>query len=552
MVSLSRQLTLLTQGVKLKTAKDRRSAAQALAVALALDPANNGAREILSTLRDGKNLDRPKEESVDAAKRRIWQVFAWLSMPQAGSDGNILAALIGDPVSVLDRDRPDAANAGGSKEQGEWQGWVAPLSAFEENTIAKKDPPTEVEPEKPSKNPASNAAVVLEEAELKTVLHTYDRELNIWSFGLSTVNMKASRKSPDFGSNSKRRGENRRRKKFGILVPSSPSDRSRIESMVVEPIMETLSDYRSELPDQGQIRLLVNGGNYSFRKNLTYLTGPGFILANAALSGAEPYGTVIAELDKDQKMAVPPYFWQLLTALSKQKAGRLIVPPGAEEYLINLLVLKKPEFFLENEVLIASSTKEFVALCAKTPTKERAAALKKFGEIAAKSEGNPVDLYLANSFVQQRLEEIVAEAPYHLSAKLLVMQASSVLPRYLSRKVLAAEVWQVVEPLNALTNVDLKDTNTAKLEALYDKMRESIGNLERYADLRDRELVNDAKELPSKIRSFTRALRGRGDFDDRYDEIYSARNEMIRKNSELRQKLSQASGDPLPEELERK
>jgi len=551
MVSLSQQLTLLTRGGKLNTANDRRSAAQALAVALALDPANNGARENLSTLTKGKNLDRANNESLNAAKGRIWKMLTWLSMPQAGSDGNTLAALIGDSISVLGSDHSDAVKAGGSGEQGTWQGWVAPLSAFEEDKLVSDEPIDEIEPDKPteelSSKPDPKASVVLEKADLKAVLHTYDSLSNKWSFGLSTVKMEASRESPVVEVDPEHEVDDRERKEFEILVPSAvSSEHWRIERMVVSSIRQALSDYRGELPKKGQIRLLAGDGNYSFKKNHSYLSGPGFILANAALSGIEPQGTVLAELDRNNNMVVPPYFWRQLTALSEEKVGRLIVPVGAEEYLLNLLVIENPEFFLNNEVLMASSKEEFIALCAKEPSEEHAAVFAMFQELAAKAEGNPIGPFLSNRFVRQRLEEIVAEAPYHLSAKILASDR----PQFLTRKVLAAEIWRVIDPLNEFTDLDQEDTDTVEFEKLYDKIRDSLENLEHYAEIRDRELVNEGKDLASKIRSFLRTLRGRGELWERYSEIYAARREMIAKNYELRQKLSEASGDPLPEDLD--
>lgn len=551
MASLSRQLTLLTQGDTLKTAEERRSAAQALALALALDPSNNGARDNLSVLADGKNPEGVKEDSLNAAKERIWQVLAWISKPEAGSDGNILAALIGEPISVLDKNRPDSASAVVINNKGVWDGWVAPLSAFEEKKVANHNPSPEIEPEKPSEKPDPKAVVVLEKAELKTVLHTYDSQSNKWDFGVTTVKMEASRNSPAEESAPEGEFQEARRKGLRIKVPyASSSDYWRIERAIVNPVKEALVEIHGSMPAEGQIKLTPDGGNYSVRKNHSYLSGPAFILANAALSGVETQGTVLAELDEKNRMTVPPYFWKLLDEISKENGGRLIVPAAAAEYFENFLVLEKPEFFLKNQVLMASTNEDFIALCAKEPTKEQAAVFAKFAEIAAKAEGNPLGPYLTNRFVRQRLEEIVAEAPYHLSAKMLVMQASTIRPRFLSRKVLAAEIWQIVDPINELTGLEVENANTIRLENIYETIRESLGELERYADVRDRELITGGKELASDIRGLTRIIRGRGELWEKYEDIEAARKEMISTNNDLREKLALASGDPLPEDLD--
>ncbi|MFK7851386.1 MAG: hypothetical protein AB8D78_10450 [Akkermansiaceae bacterium] len=549
MISLSRDLSILAQSLPLSEAKERRSAAQALALAVALDPANQGARDILSALSDGDELDRPNSKKIEVAKSRIWKSYEWLSLAQAGSDGNTLASLLEQPAYVLDPEREKSSE--NQVADSLWSGWVAPISAFELKTDNEPDPIDEIA----SKNtdpqnelePRGDGTILLTEAQVETVVHTYDDALEKWVENLYPVKMSASTKAPKSDDDS-----NESSKSFAISVQSSSSESFRVQRNIVDPIEAALLSRGGKLPKMGEIKILpgANGG-YSYRRNLTRLTGPGFILANSALTGVEPNGLILAELDDSSKLKLPTYFWKKLSKISEVKGKKIILPKGSEKILVNLLILDKPEFFLNNEVLLGATNEQFIKLCSKKRSPEQEAIHQKFQEIVEKANGNPIGPYLANRYVRQRLEEIVKAAPYHLSAKLLVLQGSPVRPRYLSKEVLAAEVWRAIDPLGAAIGSGLEPSHTQQLDQAYNSMREEIESLEKHTDLRSQGVINEAKDLLSKTRSYMRTLRGSGELWERMDEILEARKELIKTNNEVRESLSEISGEPLPEELEK-
>ncbi len=558
MVTLSSSLTLLTQSEPLKSAEQRRAAAQSLALALALDPANTTARDNLATLGEGKSLPAPQPGKLTRAKARIWQFHGWLATPEAGSDGNLLADSIGDAASVLDPGHPSALALRESPERGKWDDWIAPLPEFEEKALVKSDPTdpfADIQPDMPEPAADGKVEIRLAQATLSTVLYQYDVKVGSWFLLDTPISMKAAKLAKAAKST---KGEEEveveveEEESFALHIPSTLGEEIKVSRSIAEPILAALTAIHGRLPESGSISLLTGQDRtYQFAKNLASLTGPGFILANAALTGVEPEAIVLAELDETHQLVLPDYFLRLLHVLAEGPGGKLVVPASAEPYLTSLLAIEMPEFFLKYEVLAASTPAEFIALCAKVPSEKQAATFAKFAEIRDKAAGNPTGSYLANRFVRQRLLEIAAEAPYHLSAKLLAIQGAGERPRTLAKKMLAAEIWRAVDPIHAAAGINLIAIDPkilTQLEVLYESIRADVDLLERYTGIRDRDLISKGKDLTTSLRTLTRAIGSRGDLTARYETVIAAHTALVTADTALRQELSELSGDPLPEE----
>jgi len=547
MAALSGDLSVLVHGMPLKTPAERRAAAQSLALALALDPANSGARDTISALGGGNLLPPADPAKLTKAKARLWQIHAWLKTPEAGADGNLLGDMVGDAASVLDPSNPVATVLSDSPEKGQWADWVAPLSAFGKNAVAKNDtdPFEDIEPDMPAPDvPAEGKpSIALEAASVSSVLFVFDEESESWELRPATVEMTAT----PVGSGA-----------FAVAVagvPPSvvavagvPAAVDPLRALVSLPIRAAVEAYHVGLPGDGLVSLTTNGGgNYSFPRNRTNMTGPGFILANSAITGAEPDATVIARLDDGNALVAPEFCWRLVSALTKGKGGRLVVPPGTEEYFTAMLTLENPGLLLKYEVLVASTPKEFMEFCAKVPSVKNAAAFASFQEIKAKAQGTGMGAYLANRFVRQRLQEIVDALPNHLSAKLLAIQGAGGRPRLLTRKVLAAEIWRAIAPIESLARLDVQlaeAESVAEMDKLYESMRADLDNVERYADTSDRDLVTEGKDVTATVRTLARALRGRtDDLRDRYRTVIAAHRAMVAANTALLIKLTEISGE---------
>ncbi|MEP2776945.1 MAG: hypothetical protein ABJQ29_12180 [Luteolibacter sp.] len=531
-------------------ARHRRSSAQALALALALDPANDTARNALSAFTHDKPLAMPTPEKLIQAKALAWQLHGWLSTPEAGEDGRQLAGLIGDSLRFLDPEHPSAVALKNSPETGNWSGWVADLDSFKStrnNDTPEKpaksdfdpfDGMEENTPKKEDEKPASGGAQIqLTEAAIKTYLYEKAEGSEKYSMQPVNVSMKA-------------RKTNEGEEGFFVEIEAN-EEHDKIRDLVAKPIYEALKASLENKPAPGRIRLTAGNKSYRYRSNTDNLTGPGFVLASAAMSGNAPVGTVIARLSDDGKLQAPIEFWNILRSMTEGKeTGRLIIPASAEKYMTGLLTMEQKSFFLRYEVLLASSPAEMIALSSSKPSEKHAAAFAKFAEIRQKSEGISTGVYVANRFVLQRLEELSAEAPYHLSAKLLAMQGAGKRPRALTREILAAELLRVIEPVYPFTQYnmpDVKKETRSRMDDISKECRDAIDNLERITDIRDRDLLEAGRNMTTALRALSRELGKSGDYWNRSNDIEKAKKELVSLNTALRTGLSKISGVPLPE-----
>jgi hypothetical protein len=315
---------------------------------------------------------------------------------------------------------------------------------------------------------------------------------------------------------------------------------------------EGLSGYLGKLPERAEIKIRLDGDqNYPYRRNRRAITGPAFILANAALTGIEPDGIVIGEIDRSGQLKLPQHFWRALMALADEgPGGRLIIPASAEPMFVNMLALDKPEFFFKYEVLVASSLDDYVTLAGKDTSGQHEEIYNKFKVIKDKSAGTSMGAYLTNKFVRERLQEIVDQAPYHLSAKILNIYGSVSRPRYLTREALGSEIWRKIDVITEIAKIEdfygINSNQLAKLDEHYKRMRDDLRDLERYTDSRNTELLKEAKEVVNSVRGFGKEFEGKAEMWEKYDKIKSAHGTMSRTNRELLEKLSTLTGDPQP------
>ncbi len=558
---LSYHLTTITAASPYETAEHRRDVAKALALALALNPKNESAERTLNKLVEGERPDSPDQEKIGREKKLIWDSLQWLSSPEAGEDGNVLAALLGETVANIFPADPQSGNYLSKPEHAAWEGWVPELALFkkapvieQEPRIEEKEEEIEKEEEKEKEELASNnkkeerkydpkAGVIMDKAKLSTVLRMHDKEKSLWLHKVVPVEMRANNHPKN------EIGEDQYG--FRVHVSGDADDYWQMQEEISNPVRDQLAKHLGQLPERAEIRIRLDSeSSYPFRRNRGAITAPAFVLANAALTGAAPDGIVVGEIDRSGKLKLPVYFWRAIMVLAEGSGGRLIIPASAEPMFINLLALEKPEFFFKYEVLVASSLDELVTLSSKESSAQHEEIYNKFKLIKDKSTSSAIGPYLTNKFVRERLQEIVEQAPYHLSAKILLTYGSVSRPRYLTREALAAEIWRKVDVVNELTKIEdfygINSNQLAKLNTLYEQMRDDLRDLERYTDSRNTDLLKEAKELVTSVRGFGREFEGRGEMWEKYDKIKSAHDDMKGGNRKLLEKLTELTGDPLP------
>ena len=549
MVSLSQTMTLLSRSVSMAEAPQLRAAAQALALALALDPANSAARDILSSISGRKSLGNPDPKDLTHAKDQVWQLNKWLASPEAGNDGNLLAALLGDAAATLDSEHPAASEWSESGERGKWDGWVAPVTAFEKRKPIEKPVIAINNPNSPKPVPNNKLSFELKSTSASIGAVLYDYQPNTDTFILGPVALSMEAKSNSVSEEGEQQRENLR-----INVSCVEAVRWDVSEKVSKPILNALAELhnvdKNQLP-QADIRISTGkAGTYSIRRNGEDMTGPGFILANSALTGIAPEAVFIGRFDSEaKKLKLPNFFWQKLTTLVNAPGGRLVVPAAAGEYLAALLAMEKPEFFMKYEVLLASSPEEAIRLCAMKPDPELAAILARFKEIKDKSDTAALGSYLDNVHVRKRLVEISQAAPYHLSAKLLAIQGAGSRPHFVEKKILAAEILAAFDPLNEYAEMDLLEMNKQKIDAMETALevsRERLGGIERYAEMRDKELIKAPADVIIDLRMMIRVIRDRRELWEKTDDISRTHSAFRNTNRILRRDLALLTGDQLP------
>jgi hypothetical protein len=110
--------------------------------------------------------------------------------------------------------------------------------------------------------------------------------------------------------------------------------------------------------------------------------------------------------------------------------------------------------------------------------------------------------HIAKPAVRQRLVEISSLAPYHASARLLAVQAAGERPTRLPRQLLALELLRAVEPVASLTWPPPEGGMSP--ERAYQASRAELDGLDRYVDIRDRDLPTRARELATAARTYGR------------------------------------------------
>ena len=143
MADLSRQLETMASGLDGTTATSRRGAAQMLALAMALDPANNKARELVAAYQQNRRNPAPDAAQLEANRARMRPYLAWLESPEAGRDGQALATCLKDVLPLTDPKLAQAPPDSKPNEAGAWDGWIPNISAYEppKQDDSQKNPP---------------------------------------------------------------------------------------------------------------------------------------------------------------------------------------------------------------------------------------------------------------------------------------------------------------------------------------------------------------------------------------------------------------------------
>lgn len=459
---LSIYMIKVGKSIPAQTAGQRRGKVQALALALALDPGNESAREILALLESGKPVD-PEEVSqreIFSAEKKI----AWLRQ-KPDEDSQALAACLSDVMNVYMPERGDDENPTGT---GKWRNWVLDVSEYEDVPIAP---------------PAMPAPSVQSEAKP--------------AFRLTSGSVEVLALLPGG------KGQSTATLEMSIQL----GEEFAIKGWKPFKAVQSLLLKRHPDAPAGMVDLSIKGTPPGVAESSAAV----FVLGEAAITGQEPTGLILGQISEDGKYQLPPNLWSSLMNLYPDQGGKLILPASAAEYLPSLLVAEKADFFLKYEILLAVSPDELMARAAKIPDDKVAAAQRRYSALIDQSRGIPLASFLSTAGVRSQLEEIAVAMPYHASARMLAMQAAGRRPNFFSRMVAASVLQEKLSAMLALGNQTSAPTVgfLPQMERDYEATRSGVAEIEKYVESSDKILLQESNELVNKFRILIRAYKSK-------------------------------------------
>jgi len=500
---LSNQLESLVLGLDPDLIEHRRAAAQMLALATALDPANTSARQLIVDYQLGNPPPSPQAEEIPNAQTMIRQTKAWLESPEAGPSANALAHCLADVLAVSDPRHPAAAASHAAAERGQWAKWVPSLAAYERKEIA----PAETQE---TSVPYSSTPIALPSAEVRSVLWTLpvlgnsERE-NVPSLISAVLKVGAAPAEASL---------------TGLGIRCEPASAG--VTLGPAKIFQTL--LQNQNPDT-PLALQFTFSSPAFAEIIDRASPrlqfprlqPGTVnaaaatLAHAAITGQMLDATIIGLLNEQGEFIPGEDFWDQLVALFQNPANgkRLVVPTATEPYFLAVLALENSKFFFDYEVVSASDFAELLASSTTPLAGHEAVASLKFQEIRGKSLDQATARYVSNPFVRRRLAELAAETPQHLSARMLSIQGAGQRPIHVHRQVLICMLRKALAPIGRFIKQHGRkylQTNSPILR-YPEPFREALAKIEPYVEKSDLPLFTAAQEILTALRTVERASR---------------------------------------------
>ena len=260
---------------------------------------------------------------------------------------------------------------------------------------------------------------------------------------------------------------------------------------------------------------------------------------------------VIASINEKSDFLRNQYFWGNLPLLTAEaRDTRILVGRGSKEYLLQLIALGKPEFFIQNEVIEIENLKQARKLTARDDHADYAEATAVFAEVKSAVEQKSLRSMTENKYVREKLEKILVSMPNHLSAKILLEYGARKKPSILDSKFFAISMKSLLEPTNKILTVP------ASSLTYQDAMKQSeliSDGLENFRDIisDDDQIIYDAVDkIAEKLRGFGRAKKTASASDNSYYANTATRTllEIKTLNNELHVDLDKLQIKPIKQE----
>ncbi len=478
---VANQLAILAQQPSSLDGADLHRKARLLTLAQRLHPTLPKARRLMEVLEDGSFKGFSKKGSQKSALKALTSTAKWLLKMPPSSEGYLLALLI---IDTLPPKHPLQAHRKPDPTEARWAGAIAPLSEF----IGKTETPVTPPPPPPKK-------------EIRPYL---SNNLNT-SFPFIGFNPKTNQNETEIQALNLVLSQVQEPTPAGLtFTPPSPRLRPAPLHKSLKNLFQSLD---RPLPRNHRLDLKTDGVRY-LNVNQENIATPLAMMLDAALSGDPLRSDTIlfARLKSDSSLISPVESWPLIQALRKsrvKRGTRLIVPRSLENQLLGILTQEDPDFFLRYEIIAADTFAEAKELFyADRTTPSLTEASTPYLEVCEKAPNTNLGAYLAFKGVRSRLQR-AAESPEHLSAKLLLIQASGKRPANFERRILAREIRHQLTPIENLTAQGRSERST---KAEYAELRDSLNELQSKADISDRPLIEKALSLIKPLPGIARSI----------------------------------------------
>jgi hypothetical protein len=175
----------------------------------------------------------------------------------------------------------------------------------------------------------------------------------------------------------------------------------------------------------------------------------------------DPSFAIAGSLAEDGSLSFAPGLVETISSTTESAISLVALPAEAEAYLGDLALLGNLEPLLARQYLSCATLDDLVALAPKERPLALATALETFGDIQSLAARMLPAEIIANRHVQERLRDIVAAAPQHLSARFLLAAALDRTPSTLSLTGSVSQLRAVEQPLRALISQRLNPTPLA-------------------------------------------------------------------------------------------
>lgn len=506
MKELSGHLVVLACREQSHSPADRRATAQLLALAMRLDPTNQDARATNRAFAQGSQPEASREKQVLKSQARVVFFQRWLSQPEAGDEANLLATYLMDATRVL---RPDALN---QADAANWSGILPALPQYSSAPAAQAPKSQTPVAPTPSARFHITELSIHSAFELQHDGKVWNREQRKFvnsapsaTHKIATVRVNLTPATPDSKNHLTL---NSLVKSIHFPTPATDPIVNRIRNTLVT----LLSRRHRDLPSNN-IRVTLSEGEYARSNTPEILAAPVALLLEASLQNTPIRSDVhfCALVDEQGKLSLPNNFWQSLqTYRPHASGGRLIVPPGAHALLSQQLVYGDPGFFTRWEVIAADDLDQALTLATADGNGPVAEASQQFESIRTAAEKTSVTQLAVNRIVRSRLTRILALAPNHLSARMLLLQGSGKRPMRFNQQTLALVLLPSVKKIHDFLKNELNAEYLppSAFKKTHDEVRAEIDPLldNRLLDSPYNPLYQDVLALANELRLLEKAL----------------------------------------------